>query len=38
MQPFRGAEELLGQAEVDQVAGHGDVVGLLLDDVAGDEV
>ena len=38
MQPFRGAQEFLGQAEIDEIAGHGDVVGLLLDDVAGDEV
>ena len=38
MQPFRGADEFLGQAEIDEIAGDGDVVGLLLDDVAGDEV
>ncbi len=38
MQPVGGAQELLGQAEIDQIAGHGDVVGLLFDDIAGDEV
>ena len=38
MQPFRGAQELLRQAEIDEIAGHRDVVRLLLDDVAGDKV
>ena len=38
MQPVGGAQELLGQAEIDQIAGHGDVVGLLFDDIAGDEI
>ena len=38
MQPFGGAHEFLRQAEIDEIAGHGDVVRLLLDDVAGDEV
>lgn len=38
MQPFRGAEEFLGQAEIDEVPGDGDVVGLPLDEVAGQHV
>ena len=38
MQPFRGAQELLRQAEIDEIAGHRDVVRLLLDDVAGEEI
>ena len=38
VQPFRGEDELLGQAEIDEVAGDGDVVGLLLDQIAGQHV
>jgi len=38
MQPLGGAQEFLRQTEIDEIAGHRDVVGLLLDDVAGDEV
>ncbi len=38
MQPLCGADEFLGQTEIDEIAGHGDVVGLLLDDIAGDEI
>ena len=38
MQPFGGAHELLRQPEIDEIAGHGDVVRLPLDEVAGDEV
>ncbi len=37
-QPFRGADELLRQAEIDEVAGDGDLVGLALHDIAGEEV
>ena len=38
MQPFRRAHEFLGQPEIDQIAGHRDVVRLPLDDVAGQKV
>ncbi len=38
MQPFGGAHEFLRQPEIDEIAGDGDVVRLLLDDVAGDEI
>ena len=38
MQPFGGAHEFLRQPEIDEIAGHGDVVRLPLDDIAGDEV
>ena len=34
VQPFGGPHEFLGQAEIDEVAGHGDVVGVLLGQVA----
>ena len=38
VQPFGGAQEFLGKPEIDEIAGHRDVVGFLLDDVAGDKV
>ena len=38
MQPFRGVHEFLGQAKIDEIAGHGNVVGRLLGDVGGDEI
>ena len=37
-QPFGGKHELLGQAEIDEVAGHRDVVGLPLDDILGQHI
>ena len=37
-QPFSGKHELLGQAEIDEVAGHRDVVRLPLDDVLGQHI
>jgi hypothetical protein len=38
MQPFSGAEEFLGQPQIDEVPGDGNVVGLPLDEVAGQHV
>ena len=38
MQPLCGADELIRQAEIDEIAGHGDVVRLPLDDIAGQDV
>lgn len=38
VQPFGGEDELLRQAEIDKVAGDGDVVGLPLDDIAGEHI
>ena len=37
-QPFSGKHELLRQAEIDEVAGHRDVVRLPLDDVLGQHI
>ena len=37
-QPFSGKHELLRQAEIDEVAGHGDVVRLPLDDVLSQHI
>ena len=37
-EPFGRAHELLGEAEIDEIAGHGDVVGGLLGHVARDEI
>ncbi len=38
VQPFRGEHEFLRQPEIDEIAGHRDVVGLPLDEVAGQQV
>jgi len=38
MQPVGGAQELLGQAEIDQIAGDRDMVGIPLEKVAGERV
>jgi hypothetical protein len=38
MQPFRCAYEFVWQAEIDEISGHRDVVGLLLDQIMGEQV
>ena len=38
VQPLRGEDELLRQAEIDEIAGHRDVVRLPLDDIPGQDV
>ena len=37
-QPFGGGHEFLGQPEIDEITGDGDVVGLLLDQIVGEDV
>jgi hypothetical protein len=38
MQPFGGEEKFLRKPEIDEISGHGDVVGLSLDQIAGEHV
>jgi hypothetical protein len=38
MQPLGGEEKFLRQAEIDKIAGYGDVVRLPLDEIAGEHV
>ena len=38
VQPFRRAHEFLREPEIDEIAGHGDVVRFSLDDIAGQKV
>ena len=38
VQPLGGEEKFLRQAEIDEIASHGDVVRLPLDEIAGEHV
>ena len=38
MQPFGGEKKFLRQPEIDEIAGHRDVVRLPLDEIAGEHV